>query len=74
MWALQASILTAANQLQRLHDEFDFADTAGAELDVIDQIFSCNLLLDQLLHFAQTFEHTEIEIASIDEGPYRFLI
>ena len=57
-----------------MHDEFDFADATGAEFDVINQVFSRNLFLDQLLHLAQAFEHAEIEIAPIDEGSHRLVV
>ena len=71
---LQTSILTTPDQLHRLHDELDLTDTASAELDVIEQVFAGDLLFDELLHFPQALEDTEIEIATIDEWPYGLLV
>src|ERR1019366_7883375 len=59
--------LAAAYQLERLHDEFDFANTAIAELDVVVQIPAQHLTLDEALHVAQRLEYPEIQIASIHE-------
>ena len=35
-----------------------------------DEIATCHLLFDELLHLAQTLEDAEIEIASVDEGAH----
>ena len=37
----------AAHELERLHDELDLADAAGAELDVLGQILARDFLRDQ---------------------------
>ena len=65
--ALQTPVLAAADQLERLHDEFDLADAAVTELDVVRQIAALHLALDQRLHLAQRLEHAKVEIAPIDE-------
>ncbi len=67
---LQAAILAAAHQLQRLHDELDLADTARPELHVAREIAPLHFAFDEALHFAQRLEHAEIEIAAIDERPH----
>ena len=46
-------IAAAADQLERLHDELDLADAAGAELDVVGELAPRDFALDQRLHLAQ---------------------
>ena len=67
---LQALIAAAARELQRLHDEFDFADPARTELDVIGELAPLHFALDEGLHLPQALEHAVVEIAAIDERPY----
>ncbi|OIQ65946.1 hypothetical protein GALL_524920 [mine drainage metagenome] len=62
----------AANHLQQLHDEFDFADTAAPQLDVVGLVGSRGGALGRLgtnlaMQRAQRFEHAEIEVAAPDE-------
>ena len=64
---LEARVASAADQLERLHDELDLADTARAKLDVVLELASLDFAGDQLLHPAQRLEHAEVEIAAIDE-------
>ena len=64
---LQAPVAAAARQLQRLHDEFDLADAAGSELDVVGHLAPGHLALDERAHLAQALEHAVVEIAPIDE-------
>ena len=64
---LQPPLAAAAQQLERLHDEFDLADAAGAELDVVLQLAPRDLALDQRLHAAERFEHAEIQVTAIHE-------
>ena len=68
--SLQPSILSAADQLQGLDDELDLADATRPKLDVTDEIATCHLLFDELLHLAQTLEDAKIEVAAVDEGAY----
>ena len=51
-----------------MHDEFNLANAAVPELDVVLEIPPLHFALDHGLHLAQRFEHTEIQITSIDEG------
>jgi len=57
------------DQLERLSDEFDFADAASAKLDVRRHALAPHFLLDQLLHAAQRFDRGKVQVAAIDEGP-----
>ena len=65
----QQGILTTANQLQRLRSEFDLADAAGPQLDVIGQVTSYHLAGDQTAHLTQRIEHAKIKVASINKRP-----
>ncbi len=62
-----------AHHLQQLHGEFDFANTAPAQLDIVGFVgpgggafggLGANLPVQR----AQGFEHAEVEIAPPDEG------
>ena len=44
--ALQGRIAPAADQLEHLGDEFDFADAAGAELDVVRHLPAPHFVAD----------------------------
>ncbi len=68
---LQASVAATANQLEGLHDEFNFADAAGAELHVVCKLAPLDFLLDERLHLAQALEHAIVEIAAENERPDR---
>ncbi len=67
----QRRLAPAADQLQRLHQEFDLADAAGAALDVIGQVLARHLGGDHRLHRAQAFQRAVVEVAAIDERPQR---
>ena len=64
---LKTQIASAVHQLQRLHDELDFANATRPELDVLPQAFAAHLFVDLHLHAAQRFEGREIQIAAIHE-------
>src|SRR5579872_5586055 len=64
-------ILTAANELEGLHDEFDLTDAARPELDVVGELAPLDLALDQRFHLAQALEDAIVEVAPIDERPHR---
>ncbi len=53
----------------QLHDEFDFADAATAQLEVVFEVAALHFGLDHALHLAQALERTEVEVTAIDEGP-----
>src|SRR6185437_7584799 len=64
----QPRVAAAIDQDKRLHDEFELANSAIAELDVaVDQIGRAQLALDLILHRAQLAQRVEVEIAAIDE-------
>ena len=67
-------VLAAANELERLHDEFDLADAAGTELHVVGQVAPRDFLLDERLHLTQALEHAEVEIAAVDERPHALAV
>ncbi len=64
---LQALVPPSADQLKRLNDELDLADSSRTELHVVGQLAPLHLSLDEAFHLAQTFEHAVIEVASEDE-------
>ena len=58
-------IASTVNQRQRLHDEFELADSAAAELDVaLDHRGRFQLRLDLPLHRAQLAQRVEIQVAA----------
>ena len=71
---LQPPVAAAAHQLHGLHDEFDLANSARAELQVLIEFAPRHLARDQRLHVAQRLEHAEVEIAAIHERPHEFLV
>ncbi len=71
---LQAPVAAAAHQLHGLHDEFDFANSARSQLQVVLEVAARHFARDQRLHLAQRLEHSEIEIPAVDEGPHEFLV
>src|SRR5690606_8501494 len=62
-------LAAAADQLQALHQEFDFADAAGAELEIVGQFALLHFAGDQRLHLAQAVDGAVVEVAAVDEGP-----
>ena len=45
-----------------------------SKLEILLEIAPRHFASDQRLHFAQRLEHTEIQIAPIDERPHEFLV
>ena len=68
----QHQLAPAADQLQGLHQEFDFANAAGAELQIVGELALLHLGIDHRLHLAQPVERGVVEIAAIDERPQGF--
>ncbi len=62
---LQAQVAATVDQLERLGDELDFANSAGTELDVFRHALALHFLLNQLLHGAQRFDGREIQVTAI---------
>ena len=69
--APQLRLAAAADQLQRLHQEFDLADAAGPALDVVGQFLARDLGGNRRLHRAQAVERAEVQVTSIDKRPQR---
>ena len=63
----EPGLAPAADDLQRLHDELDFPDAAGAELHVGGEVAAPDLLADLAMDVAQAFVHVEIKILAEDE-------
>ena len=63
----QRRLAPPAHELQRLRDELDLADPAGAELDVGRVIAPLALRPDLPVHVAQSLIRVEIEVLAIDE-------
>ena len=68
----QHRLAPAADQLQGLHQEFDLADAAGAELQIVGELALLHFRIDHRLHLAQPVERGVVEIAAIDERPQGF--
>ncbi len=64
---LQAAVASAANQLEYLGDELDFADAAGAELDVVGHIAAGDFLADLRMQLTHRVDGAEIEILAEHE-------
>ena len=64
----QARFAPPADELEELSGEFDLADPAGAELDVVAQLGRTRFAVDRGLHVAQGFECAEIEVAPDTNG------
>ena len=59
----QRRFAATADQLHELDDEFDLADAARTELQMIGQILARDFGVDQRLHLAQAGERGVVEIA-----------
>ena len=66
---LQGRIASAADELEDLGHEFDFADAAGAELDVIGHVLARHFATDLGMQVAHGVDGAEIEVLAEDEGP-----
>ena len=65
---LQRLVATTANELEDLGDELDFADAAGAELDVVGHVLACDFAANLRMQVAHGVDGAEIEILAEDEG------
>ena len=68
--APQRRIAAAADQLEELHDELDFADAAGPELDVVGDIAALDLRAHLPVQIAHRREGAVIEMAAKHERPH----
>ena len=67
----QRGFAPAADQLQGLHQELDFADAAGPPLDIVGQLAARDLRGDGGLHLAQAVQRGVVQVAAVDERPQR---
>ena len=70
--AAQRRIATTANNLKKLGDEFDLANTATAQLDVVATVatgvFAVNFGTNPRVQFAQRIERAKIKVTPKDKG------
>src|SRR5262249_16683055 len=69
----ERSYSSPADQLEQLHDEFDFAYAAGTELDVVGEIPPLDLAADLPVQLAQRPQRVVVEMAPVDEGSHQFV-
>ncbi|KPY91407.1 hypothetical protein ALO94_200861 [Pseudomonas syringae pv. spinaceae] len=69
---LQAQVAATVDQLERLGDKLDFANSASTQLDVFRHALAFHFLLNQLLHGAQRFDGREIQVAAIHKRAQHF--
>ncbi|MNM39530.1 hypothetical protein D3C81_503100 [compost metagenome] len=67
----QRRLAAAANELQCLAQKFDFADAAGATLDVVVHLAARDFGGDCRLHLAQAVERGEVQVAAVHERAQR---
>ena len=65
---LQRRVASAANELENLGDELDFADAAGAELDVVGHVLARHFAANLRVQVAHGVDGAEVEILAEDEG------
>jgi hypothetical protein len=65
---LQRRIAAAADQLEHLGNELDFADAAGTELDVVGLVLLRHFLADLRVQLAHGVDGAEVEVLAKDEG------
>ena len=65
----QLRVAAAADELQRLRDELDLADAAGAELDVVGELAPRHLAAHLGVQAAHRREGAVVEVLAEDEGP-----
>ena len=64
---LQPRLTATTDQLMRLHNEFNIANTTRPQFDIIFQTLSTDLSDDHAFHLPQCIYRTEIDIAAIDK-------
>ncbi len=67
----QFGIAPAADELEQLHDEFDFADAAGSELDVVPHVAALDLAPDLVVQLAQRCECAVVKVAAEHERAHQ---
>ncbi len=67
----QFGVAPAADQLEYLRNEFDFADAAGPELDVVGDVAALHLLSDLPVEIAQRRNRVVIEVSAVDERAHQ---
>jgi hypothetical protein len=66
----QLRVAAAAHELQRLHDELDLADAAGAELDVLGELAPGDVAAHLRVQRAQRAERAVVEVLAEHERPH----
>ena len=69
---LQHLVLAAADQLEYLGNEFDFADAARAQLDIVRQVAPRHFAPDLHVQVAHGGQGAEIQVFAVDEGLHQF--
>jgi hypothetical protein len=64
---LQSRVASAADQLERLGDELDLADSARTQLDMVGEVAACHLGAYLGMQIAHCREGAKIEIFAVDE-------
>ena len=67
-WRLQVGVAPAIDQLVALYRKLNFADTAASKFDVIFQVLTYQLALNQCFHFPYSFKRAKIQILSVHKG------
>ena len=60
--------MAAADQLEDLYGEFDFADAARSELDVVEAVAAADFVADLAVQDAHRSERAVVEMAAKYEG------
>ena len=71
--SLQNAVAPAANELKDLCDEFDLANPAGAELDMVGLVLARHFAPDLGMQVTHGIDCPEVEVLAVDEGADDFL-
>ncbi len=66
---LQADFAAAAEDLEALHEELDFANAAGSALDVVEAVLAAGVLAHVGVHLVQRLDRAVVDVTAVDEGP-----
>ena len=69
----QCGVASAANELEDLRHELDFADAARAELDVLGAVPARHLAPNLCMQVAHGVDRAEVEVFAVDEGAHDVL-
>ncbi len=68
----QRRVVAAANQLKQLRDEFDFADAAGSQLDIVEDLAAFDLPAHLPMQTAHRLKRAVVEMAAEHERAHEF--